>query len=125
MTQPRIMIADYNPLMLQIAQSRLTDAGYEVLTARDGMEVLDQAHAWSPDLIMLDLIMPALDGFTTLKRLKAGPLGSIPVIIISALKDEADIARALNAGAADYLTKPFAPSELVERAATHLAPPAS
>lgn len=122
MAHAKVLVADDNPLLLRIASTRLAGEGYEVATARDGNEVLEQARRERPGLIFLDLMMPGLDGFATLKRLKSGPLASIPVVIVSALRDEDDIARALGAGAADYLTKPFMPSELIARAQVYLAP---
>lgn len=95
---------------------RLTARGYETVTAADGEEGLAKARALKPDLILLDIMMPKLDGIAVLKELKRDEsLGFIPVILLTAKADRADVVAGLDAGADDYLTKPFDQSALVAR----------
>jgi two-component system KDP operon response regulator KdpE len=93
--------------------ANLRKQGYDVLTASNGQSALDLAALEAPDLIVLDLAMPVVDGFTVLRRLRAW--SQVPVIVLSAHADQADKVRALDLGADDYLTKPFGVEELLAR----------
>ena len=109
----RILVVDDEKRILNFLNSKLKASGYEVLTACDGLEALDQAQAQEPDLILLDILMPKLDGFETLKRLRS--FSSTPVIILSAKGADIDKIKGLGLGADDYLPKPFNPDELIAR----------
>ncbi|WP_041367837.1 response regulator [Methylocella silvestris] len=113
---PRILAVDDVAENLEIVVVRLEAHGYEIITASDGEEGLAKARAIKPDLILLDIMMPKLDGISVLKELKRDEnLGFIPVILLTAKADRTDLVAGLDAGADDYLTKPFDQSALVAR----------
>jgi class 3 adenylate cyclase/CheY-like chemotaxis protein len=115
-TPPRILAVDDVPENLDIVQVRLEASGYDVVTARDGEEALVAARHYRPDLILLDIMMPKLDGIAVLKELKRdATLGFIPIILLTAKADRSDIVAGLDAGGDDYLTKPFDQAALVAR----------
>jgi len=115
-TPPRILIADDSPSNRDILQTRLAIHGYEILTATDGEEALAIAREAQPDLILLDVMMPKLDGFEVCRRLKADrSLPLIPVILVTAKTDSKDIVAGLEAGGDEYLTKPVDQAALVAR----------
>jgi two-component system, OmpR family, KDP operon response regulator KdpE len=109
----RVLVADDEPGILMYVGANLKAQGYEVVTARDGQAALEAAALQPPDVIVLDLAMPVLDGYETLQRLREWTLA--PVIVLSAHADEVDKVRALDLGADDYLTKPFGVDELLAR----------
>jgi two-component system KDP operon response regulator KdpE len=111
--QFRVLIVDDEPRRLKFLNLKLKASGYEVLTAESGSEAIAQVQAQEPDLLILDVIMPGMDGFETLKQVRA--FSSVPVIILSAKEDNADKIKGLKLGADDYLAKPFNPDELVAR----------
>ena len=112
----QILIADDDDILVDVIRFRLLGAGHEVASAGDGEIALQQAISLLPDLIVLDAMMPILSGMEVLVALKLDVRTSrIPVIMLTARKGEADIVKALEAGAADYLTKPFIPNELLSR----------
>jgi two-component system KDP operon response regulator KdpE len=111
--QFRILLVDDEERVLNFLKSKLKVAGYEVLTASNGYEALEEAQAQEPDLLVLDILMPRMDGFDTLKELRR--FSSVPVIILSARRDDIDKIKGLSLGADDYLAKPFNPDELVAR----------
>lgn len=112
----RILAIDDTPENLEIVSMRLSAHGYEIVTAADGEEGLAKARALRPDLILLDIMMPKLDGISMLKELKRDEsLGFIPVILVTAKADRSDIVAGLDAGGDDYLTKPFDQAALVAR----------
>ena len=113
MKQFRILVVDDEKRILNFLNSKLKASGYEVLIANDGVEALEQAQAQEPDLILLDILMPKMDGFETLKRLRS--FSSTPVIILSAKGADIDKIKGLGLGADDYLPKPFNPDELIAR----------
>jgi len=115
MSASRVLIADDDPLLRALLTHRLSAEGYQVATAEDGSQALQAIAEQQPDLIVLDALMPVMDGFEVLRRLKAGGLSDAPVIMLTALKREQDIVGALQLGAADYLVKPFIPDELGHR----------
>lgn len=109
----RILVVDDEQRVLNFLRSKLRASGYEVLTASSGPEALELAQAEEPDLIVLDVLMPKMDGFETLKELRS--FSAVPVIILSARETNSDKIKGLSLGADDYLPKPFNPDELVAR----------
>ena len=104
---PLILVVDDVPDNVDILQMRLEAQGYEVVTAGDGLEALEKVCALLPDLVLLDVMMPKLDGIETVKRLKAdASLPFIPVILVTAKADASDVIAGLESGGDDYLTKP-------------------
>jgi putative two-component system response regulator len=124
MTAPHastILIVDDNPNNLQVLSSMLQQAGYKVRPALSGEIALRAVEASLPDLILLDIRMPGLDGYQTCLRLKAEPRSSeIPVIFISALNDTDDKLAAFRAGGVDYVAKPFQAEEVLARVKAHM-----
>ncbi|MDC7784477.1 response regulator [Rhodoplanes sp. TEM] len=113
---PKILAVDDAPENLEILRTRLAAKGYDVITAADGEEGLARARAESPDLVLLDIMMPKLDGIAVLKALKADTaLRFVPVVLVTAKADTRDVVAGLEAGADDYLTKPFDQAALVAR----------
>jgi len=113
---PRILAVDDVPENLDIVRMRLEAHGFEVVTATDGEEAIEQTHKYRPDLILLDIMMPKLDGISVLKILKQDQtLGFIPIILLTAKADRSDIVAGLDAGGDDYLTKPFDQAALIAR----------
>ena len=111
-----ILVCDDDPLLVDIVKFRLTARGYNVDVAADGGDALERVIAAKPDAIVLDCMMPVLDGLQVLRRLREnGETRDIPVIMLSARKQEADVVGALELGASDYMVKPFSPEELVVR----------
>ena len=114
--QLTVLVADDDPLLRAILEHKLSAAGYAVHSAEDGQAALDAAARLRPDLLVLDGMMPIMDGFEVLRRLKAdGDLCKIIVVMLTALKRQEDVLGALKLGADDYLAKPFNPDELVAR----------
>jgi class 3 adenylate cyclase/CheY-like chemotaxis protein len=112
----RILAVDDTPENLEILRVRLEASGYEVMTAADGEEGLALVRELSPDLILLDIMMPKRDGISVVRELKADPdLRAIPVILVTAKSDTRDVVEGLDAGGDDYLTKPFEHSALLAR----------
>lgn len=111
--QFRVLLVDDEERILNFLESKLNASGYEVITARDGIEALEQIQGQEPHLIVLDLIMPKMDGFEALKELRR--FSSVPVIVLSARGADTDKIKGLSLGADDYLAKPFNPAELVAR----------
>ncbi len=115
-TPARILIVDDNPENLDILQTRLARHGYEILTARDGEEALATARERRPDLILLDIMMPKLDGIEVCRRLKADrSVPFMPIVMVTARADSKDIVAGLEAGGDEYLTKPVDQAALVAR----------
>jgi DNA-binding response OmpR family regulator len=117
MTQPqRILVVDDNATNRDILEARLTANGYQVLHACDGEEALAATRRHLPDLILLDVMMPKVDGIEVCRRLKAdASLPFIPIILVTARSDSKDVVAGLDAGADEYLTKPIDQSALVAR----------
>lgn len=113
MKQFRILLVDDEPRILNFLSAKLKVSGYDVLTASNGIEALEQAQSQELDLMVLDVLMPQKDGFETLKELRT--FSSVPVIILSARGANIDKVKGLSLGADDYLSKPFSPDELVAR----------
>ncbi len=116
-----ILVVDDTPANLEVLSEALSDAGFEVAIATDGELAISQAELSFPSLILLDVMMPGIDGFETCRRLKASNITQdIPVIFMTALADSTDKVRGLNLGAVDYVTKPFQEAELIARVKTQL-----
>jgi two-component system sensor histidine kinase/response regulator len=113
-----LFIVDDDAISIEILSALVRKAGYEVSFARDGAEALPLIEAQLPDVVLLDVEMPSLDGFETCRRLKANPrTAEIPVIFLSGLTDTVPKVRAFEVGGADYVDKPFQPAEILARVA--------
>lgn len=111
-----VLIADDDPLLRAVLEHKLSAAGYDVRAVEDGRAALDAVASEAPEFVVLDAMMPVMDGFEALRRLKADPATNVvPVVMLTALKREQDVVAALKLGAVDYLAKPFNPDELVAR----------
>ncbi|MFZ0547749.1 MAG: SpoIIE family protein phosphatase [Candidatus Promineifilaceae bacterium] len=122
LNQKEILIVDDTPDNLRLLSKILAENGYRVRAATGGQRALDSACLAPPDLILLDIKMPGMDGFDTCAALKLDrKLREIPVLFISALDDVADKVRAFKTGGVDYITKPFQPEEVLARVETHLS----
>ena len=118
---PTIMIVDDELFNLDVLEQELDNLGYHIVTAGDGEAALRSAKADPPDLILLDILMPKIDGFEVCRRLKADEnTHDIPVIFMTALSDVQDKVKAFEAGGVDYVTKPFQSEELLSRVRVHL-----
>ncbi len=116
-----VLIVDDTPTNLEVLQEVLANANYEVLVAIDGESAIEQVNYARPDIILLDVMMPGLDGFETCRRLKDNPeTNSIPVIFMTALSETSDKVRGFETGAVDYITKPFQHSEVLARVRTQI-----
>jgi DNA-binding response OmpR family regulator len=112
----KILVAEDEPDIRGLIAYSLRFAGYEVIEATDGLEAIEKALGELPDLILLDVRMPKVNGYQACSSLKAEPsTGNIPVIFLSARGQEAEIKRGLELGAEEYILKPFAPDELYRR----------
>jgi PleD family two-component response regulator len=116
-----IQIVDDDPAMVMLLKKHLTTAGYDVVTASRGAEALDRARENAPDLFLLDVDMPELDGLEVCRRLKQDPrLCQVPVIFITAQDTAEDVVAGFEAGGEDYIKKPFNKSEVLARVRTHI-----
>jgi DNA-binding response OmpR family regulator len=117
-----ILIVDDNPTNLGVLFDFLADSGFQVLVAQDGEDAIEQVEYALPDLILLDVLMPGMDGFETCQHLKAQEsTKDIPVIFMTALSETVDKVRGLNLGAVDYITKPLQHEEVLARVKIHLS----
>jgi CheY-like chemotaxis protein len=120
-SSPRVLVVDDDASVRTLVEHILRRKGFIVTTAGGGIEALDQAQAGSFDLILLDVMMPDLDGKEVCARLKASlATAEIPVVFFSALDDPATRSECLALGAADFLTKPIWPADLVDRVRKHV-----
>ncbi|HEY9631651.1 MAG TPA: response regulator [Coleofasciculaceae cyanobacterium] len=120
-SKSRILIVDDLPTNIKVLSDLLLDYGFEVLIAKDGQNALQKLQRVVPDLILLDVLMPGLDGFETCRLLKASPMTrDIPVIFMTALSDSVDKIKGLTLGAVDYVTKPLQHEEVIARVNVHL-----
>src|SRR5215831_16989576 len=118
----RILIVDDTPANVQILSATLKDQGYQLSVALNGKQALDLLARIRPDLILLDVMMPELDGFETCRRIKASTAWrEIPIIFLTARTEVADIVKCFEVGAVDYVAKPFNTHELLARVNTHLS----
>jgi two-component system KDP operon response regulator KdpE len=109
----QILNVDDDPLIVRLVKANLTRAGYRVLAAADGEEAIDFVASELPDLVILDVMMPKLDGYEACRRIREFSL--VPIVLLTAKGDQVDKLRGFEMGADDYLTKPFAPPELLAR----------
>ncbi len=117
----RILLVDDTPTNLKVLAEALQGQGWKTLMAADGESAIEQVEYLRPDLILLDVMMPGIDGFETCRRLKANPdTQDIPVIFMTALSETVDKVRGLELGAVDYVTKPFQHEEVIARTKLHL-----
>lgn len=112
----RVLLVDDDDKILRFLALKLKLFGYDLITAANGSEGLDQLKSGKPDVIVLDILMPVMDGFEMLQQLRT--FSALPVIVLSAKGDNAD--RAMELGATDFLAKPFKPDELVDRIEANL-----
>ena len=116
-----VLVVDDTPANLALITETLSSVGYTVLTSLSGDRTLKRLQAYIPDLILLDIRMPGMDGFETCRQIKANPdTQSIPIIFITALSDTESIVKGFSLGAVDYISKPFQEPELLARVKTHL-----
>ena len=121
LAQGRILVVDDQPANLRAVSTLLVRSGYEVVTANTGEEALRVASEQVPDLLLLDMMMPGMDGFALLAQIKQQPpLLRLPVVFLTAAHDRELLLRAFDAGAVDYVTKPFMPEELLARVNAHV-----
>jgi len=117
----KILIVDDEPFNVDVLQQELEELNYQIITAANGQEALDKIRSQQPDLILLDLMMPVLDGFAVLSQIKAdNDLRDIPVIIVSAADDSKSIVKGIKHGADDYITKPIDADHLKKKVKEHL-----
>ncbi len=111
----KVLVADDDPSIVRVLRAILVSSGHEVLAEEDGARALISAHEHLPDVILLDLIMPIVDGLTALRLLKADDRTSeIPIVIITGRSEAQTVRRGYDLGADVFLTKPFEPSEVLE-----------
>jgi DNA-binding response OmpR family regulator len=116
-----ILVADDDDDVRELVVFRLERAGYEVVTAADGEEAVNLARERHPDLCVIDVMMPKLDGYEVTRKLrKTDGLAAVPVLLLTASVQEAAVAEGFEAGADDYVKKPFSPQELLDRIAAAL-----
>jgi len=119
--QETILVVDDTPATIEVVKTTLEEKGYEVLVATNGKKAVARAALTVPDLILLDIMMPGLDGYDTCRQLKANDAtAAIPVIFMSALTNTFEKVKAFSAGAVDYVVKPIETDELLARVRTHL-----
>lgn len=111
--EKKILVVDDEPRMVEFVSMNLKLEGFSVVTAADGYQAVEKATREMPDLVLLDIMMPDIDGYETLRKIRA--VSPVPVIFLSVKGEETDRVRGLDLGADDYITKPFGPKELVSR----------
>ncbi|MBA7500746.1 MAG: response regulator [Clostridia bacterium] len=120
----KIVLAEDEPQIARLIEFKLKKEGYDVTWRENGEEALKAIKADKPDLILLDIMMPVMDGYEVLRRLKEDEnLGDIPVIMLTARAQEKDVVKGIDLGAEDYITKPFHPAELLARVKRILGKP--
>lgn len=116
MTPKKVVLADDEAHLGQLIKTKLERSGFIVVWKTDGVQTLEAVRAERPDAVVLDVMMPGLSGYEVLERIKADPeLKTIPVVMLTAQSQRGDIQRGMRLGAADYITKPFKPAELLAR----------
>jgi len=116
MSKGKILVVDDEVYIVHILDFSLRMEGYEVITALDGEQALERVKSDHPDLIVLDIMMPKLDGYDACRKLRADPqTADVPIILLSAKGRNVDQRMGYDAGATDYITKPFSPRKLVEK----------
>ena len=118
----KVLLADDEEDVKIVLRMFLETKGYQVCTAFDGLDAIDQAKREKPDIILLDVMMPLIDGFEVCKKLKADPeTEKIPIVMLSAASHAESVKKGMDAGAVDYLVKPFEPEQLAKVLADMLA----
>jgi two-component system, OmpR family, KDP operon response regulator KdpE len=112
-SQARILVVDDEPQITKVLRTSLTSQGFEVESANDGFAAMDVFHSWKPQLVISDVSMPRMDGVELCRHIRAE--SSIPIIVLSVIQEEQKKVEALDAGADDYITKPFGIDELMAR----------
>ena len=121
MSKGKILVVDDEVYLLQILDFSLGAEGYDVVTAEDGEQALNKAKSEQPDLIVLDIMMPKVDGYEACRKLKQDPsMKDVPVILLTAKGRDIDRKLGLEVGADDYITKPFSPNKLLEKIGSFL-----
>ena len=116
MKKGKVLVVDDEVNITQILEFSIGSEGYEVLTASNGEEAIDKARREQPDLIILDIMMPKIDGYEACRILKANPITkNIPVVLLTAKGRDIDKRLGYEVGASDYIIKPFSPNKLIER----------
>jgi two-component system alkaline phosphatase synthesis response regulator PhoP len=111
-----VLVVDDDPLLVDLVTHKLQARGFRVESAADGVAGLERARALKPDLVVLDQMMPMMDGREVLRELHADPdLSSVPIVMLTARRGESDVVNALALGASDFIPKPFSPDELAAR----------
>jgi len=119
--QKTLLVVDDNPTNIKVLFNFLKEEGFKVLVAKDGLNALEKLTSIQPDLILLDIMMPGIDGFETCRRIKEAPnTNAIPIIFMTALADANNKVKGLSSGAVDYITKPFQQEEVLARINLHL-----
>lgn len=112
----KVLVIDDEPGIVDIVETNLLGDGFEVASAKDGKEGLEKVRSESPELVILDVMMPEMDGWEVLRHMEADPnTAGIPVIMLTAKASDEDYIHGLEEGAVEYITKPFYPQELVNR----------
>ena len=118
----KILIVEDSPTVVSAVEWLLQRNGHRVYTARDGLAALTSVRAFMPDLMLLDIMLPHLDGFELCAMIRQNPAyQTMPIVMMTALKDKADIQRAYDVGADGYVTKPFGEEDLLDAVKQHLA----
>ena len=112
-SHPLVLMVDDEPRIIRFVRINLEMEGFRVIESSDGLDALNQVREKMPDLVLLDVMMPEMDGFETLRMIRE--ISSVPVIMLTVRSSEEDKVRGLDLGADDYMTKPFSPRELVSR----------
>ena len=116
MSKVKVLIVDDEPFNIDVLEQALDGTDYQVMSASNGQEALGKIHSEQPDLILLDLMMPIVDGFQVLAKVKDDPmLRDIPIIIVSAEHDSKSIVKGIKQGAEDYLTKPIDTAQFLKK----------
>jgi two-component system, OmpR family, alkaline phosphatase synthesis response regulator PhoP len=116
-TRQKILVVDDEPDIVEIVQTNLEGSGFQVVTAKNGAQALQKVKAENPDLVILDVLMPELDGWDVLRAIESdSQTAGLPVIMLTSKTEDADILRGLVEGAVEYFTKPFYPENLVASA---------
>lgn len=112
---PRVLVVDDDPQVLKLLRVNFELEGYEVMSATNGEEALELVGRDSPDVVVCDVMMPGIDGLEVVRRLRAQPdTAGLPLVVVSAKAQRADVRAGLKLGADEYVTKPFDPAELIE-----------
>ena len=121
-SRPRVVIADDDPDIRRLVEMTVTNAGCDVTVASDGEEALERVRASKPDLVILDVLMPRMDGWEVARALKSDPATrEVPVMFLTSRGQEHDVLEGFDSGAVDYMVKPFSPRELQVRVRAVLA----